>query len=93
MFEYQFFAKPDEKKGSFIYLIVGSERYLAEKEQLLKLGFEIEGKSIHAETLEKAIEAFRTNYTYEIEEYSYSSVFGEDLENFVVESFKESAEA
>lgn len=93
MFEYQFFGKPNAKKGSFIYLIVGNERYLAEKEQLLKLGFEMEGKPIAAETLEQAIEAFRTNYIYEIEEYSYSSVFGEDVENFVVESYDAAAEA
>jgi len=73
MSKYQFFCKPNTNRKEFTFLNSASDTFLQEKEQLLVQGFEVEDDYIYAETESEAIDKFKSNYLYAIEEYTVSN--------------------
>ncbi|RWX52754.1 hypothetical protein [Photobacterium chitinilyticum] len=73
MSKYQFFCKPNTNRKEFTFLNSDSDSFLREKEQLLVQGFEVEDDYIYAETESEAVEKFKSNYLYAIEEYTKSN--------------------
>lgn len=71
--KYQFFTMPDSNRKQFTFLDMASETFLAEKESLLEQGFEVEDDSIYAENAEEAVEKYKSNYVYALEEYNTST--------------------
>lgn len=88
MAAYQFFSKPDSDRKEFTYLVMGSDTFLTEKHQLLQLGFEVEDDAIHAKNPQEAVEKFRSNFLYALDEYSNSNFAG-GLATFVFETYKD----
>ncbi|GAB6262320.1 hypothetical protein [Photobacterium sp. R1] len=88
MAKYQFFCIPDSKRREFTYINMESDTYLAEKKQLLQSGFEVEDDVIYAKTPEEAVEKFRSNYIYALDEYNNSYPEG-GLIKFMIESYQE----
>ena len=89
MSKFQFFCMPDTERKEFTYLKMDSDSFIIEKNQLLKLGFEVEDDVIFADTPKDAIEKFKSNYVYALQEYADSSAGG--LGTFILESYKEIA--
>lgn len=73
MSKFQFFCKPDSNRKEFTFLNPTSDTFLQEKEQLLMQGFEVEDDYIYAETEGEAVEKFKSNFVYVIEEYHASN--------------------
>ncbi len=74
--KYQFFSKPESNRREFTYLDMDSDNFLQEKPQLLDLGFEVEDDVIYANTPEEAVDKFKSNFTYHLDEYANSHVEG-----------------
>ncbi|WP_028022479.1 hypothetical protein [Enterovibrio calviensis] len=85
--KYQFFCKPDSNRKEFTYVDMGSETFLAEKAQLIDLGFEVEDDVIYAESSEEAIEKFKSNFCAPLEDYANSTSAG-GAATFVFELYK-----
>ncbi|MDW1971379.1 MULTISPECIES: hypothetical protein [Vibrio] len=88
MAKYQFFCKPNTNRTEFTYLLLGGDTFLQEKEQLLRLGFEVEDDAFYANSAEEAVEKFRSNYTYVIEEYNNSNPLT-SITMLLVETYQE----
>ncbi|MDD1792116.1 hypothetical protein L4D06_06005 [Enterovibrio makurazakiensis] len=85
--KYQFFCKPDSNRKEFTYADMGSETFLAEKNQLIDLGFEVEDDVIYAETTEEAVQKFKSNFLAPLEDYANSTPSG-GAATFVFELYK-----
>ncbi|GLT19615.1 hypothetical protein GCM10007938_33970 [Vibrio zhanjiangensis] len=85
--KFQFYSNKEFGKENFTYLNMGDETFLTEKEQLIKLGFEVDGDVIMAESVEEAIEKYKSNFIYVIEDYSNSHPESA-LANFFIEMYK-----
>ncbi|CEO41260.1 hypothetical protein [Photobacterium kishitanii] len=88
MSKFQFFCMPNTDRKKFTYLKMDSDSFMVEKNQLLKLGFEVEDDVIFADTADEAIDKFNSNYVYALQEYADSSVGG-GLGTFIIESYKD----
>ncbi|MDF4434478.1 hypothetical protein P3441_23010 [Vibrio parahaemolyticus] len=88
MASYQFFCKPESERKEFTYLVMGTETFQEEKKQLLQLGFAVEDDVIHASSSEEAVEKFKSNYVYALDEYSNSYIAG-GVATFIFETYKE----
>ncbi|UTV29959.1 hypothetical protein [Photobacterium atrarenae] len=73
MSKFQFFCKPSTNRQAFTFLNSASETFLQEKEQLLAQGFEVENEFIYADTESEAVEKFKSDYLWAIEEYTISN--------------------
>ncbi|MGF1725637.1 hypothetical protein [Photobacterium nomapromontoriensis] len=71
--KYQFFCIPDSNRKKFTFIDMSSDSFLTEKEVLLSQGFEVEDDVIYAENSKEAVEKFKSNYVYALEEYNTSS--------------------
>ncbi|MBP2701371.1 hypothetical protein [Photobacterium lucens] len=70
--KFQFFTLSNDRK-QFTFLDMSSSTFLKEKETLLSQGFEILDDVIYAETSEEAVEHYKSNYIYVLEEYNRAS--------------------
>ncbi|WP_299018155.1 hypothetical protein [uncultured Photobacterium sp.] len=89
--KFQFFVKPNTNRQAFTFLCPESETFLNEKKQLLEQGFQVEGDYIYAETEKEAIEKFKSNYVYALEEYNAANPITAlvmSLTNLVMSVFK-----
>ncbi len=71
--KYQFFTIPTSDRKKFTFLDMSSSTFLVEKEKLLSQGFEVEDDAIYAENSNEAVEKFKSNYVYVLEEYNIST--------------------
>ncbi|CZF79048.1 hypothetical protein GCE9029_01225 [Grimontia celer] len=71
--KYQFFTIPNSKRQKFTYLDMASNTFLEEKDALLAQGYEVEDDSIYADSAQEAVEKYKSNYIYALEEYNTSS--------------------
>ncbi|AGH80996.1 hypothetical protein PCNPT3_05270 [Psychromonas sp. CNPT3] len=76
MAKFQFFVKPNDERKNFTYLEMKTPSFIAEREQLLSMGFEVRDDCIHADSAASAVEKFRSDYIYAIEEYNNSTPIG-----------------
>ena len=74
--KFQFFVKPKDARKNFTYLEMQTPSFIAEREQLLSMGFEVLDDAIHAGCADSAVEKFRSDYIYAIEEYNNSTPIG-----------------
>ncbi|MDE1208876.1 hypothetical protein [Vibrio aestuarianus] len=88
MTKFQFFCKPGSERKEFTYLDMSSDTLSDEKAQLLQLDFEVEDDVIYASTAEEAVEKFRSNYLYALEEYNNAHPSSAFI-SLVIESYKE----
>ena len=70
MAKYQFFCIPDSNRQQFTYVDMADEQFMEQKQQLLAAGFEVEDDVIFADTQEEAVEHFKSNFIYAVEEYN-----------------------
>ena len=70
--KFQFFTLNNDRK-QFTFLDMSSSTFLKEKETLLSQGFEVLDDVIYAETSEEAVEHYKSNYIYVLEEYNRAS--------------------
>ncbi|KPA51379.1 hypothetical protein VT25_14705 [Photobacterium leiognathi subsp. mandapamensis] len=70
--KFQFFTLSNDRK-QFTFLDMSSSTFLKEKETLLSQGFEVLDDVIYAETSEEAVEHYKSNYIYVLEEYNRAS--------------------
>ncbi|MGF1735703.1 hypothetical protein [Photobacterium satsumensis] len=87
MAKYQFFCKPDSNRKAFTYIEMASESFSTEKQQLLEMGFEVEGDVIYADSPQEAVEKFKSNFVAPLEDYVNSDPAG-GVATFVFEVFK-----
>ena len=85
--KYQFYCKPESNRQEFTYLEMDLDTFLDEKDQLLKLGFEVEDDVIYADSAQEAIDKFKSNFCASLEDLANSNEAG-GLATFLVESFK-----
>lgn len=71
--KYQFFCIPGTDRKEFTYLDMSSATFLKEKKALLAQGVEVEDDVIYAENSSEAVEKFKSNYIYALEEYNRST--------------------
>lgn len=71
--KYQFFTIPNSNRQEFTYLDMASITFLEEKDALLAQGYEVEDDSIYADSAQEAVEKYKSNYIYALEEYNTSS--------------------
>ena len=71
--KYQFFTIPNSDRKKYTYLDMASDTFLVEKAGLLEQGFEIEDDVILAESAEEAVEKYKSNFIYVMEEYNAST--------------------
>lgn len=71
--KYQFFCVPNTARKEFTYLNMSSPTFAEEKQALLLQGLEVEDDVIYASSAEDAIDKFRSNYVYHLEEYNAST--------------------
>ncbi len=71
--KYQFFTIPNSDRKKFTFLDMASETFLIEKAGLLEQGFEIEDDVILAESADEAVEKYKSNFTYVMEDYNAST--------------------
>ncbi|WP_318406393.1 hypothetical protein [Photobacterium leiognathi] len=70
--KFQFFTLNNDRK-QFTFLDMSSSTFLKEKETLLSQGFEVLDDVIYAETSEEAVEHYKSDYIYVLEEYNRAS--------------------
>lgn len=87
MAKYQFYCEPNSERKQFTFLNMDSDDYLAQKQQLLSSGLEVEDDVIYASSDDEAVEKFRSNYVYVFEQYSHSYLFSA-LATLVLEGTK-----
>lgn len=85
--KFQFYYNQEFGRENFTYLNMENETFLAEKEQMIKAGFEVDGDVIIAQSSEEAIEKYKSNFIHVIEEYSNSHPESA-LANFFIEVYK-----
>ncbi|MCW8327235.1 hypothetical protein MD588_00275 [Photobacterium sp. SDRW27] len=91
MSKYQFFVQPNTHRQQFTFLNPDSETFLQEKQQLIAQGFEVEDDYIYAATEQEAVEKFKSNYIYALEEYNAAnpiSAFALSLSKLCIDVFK-----
>ncbi|CED57964.1 putative uncharacterized protein (plasmid) [Aliivibrio wodanis] len=86
--KYQFFCIPDSNRKKFTFIDMDSDTFLTEKKQLIEGGFEVEDDVIYGDTREDAVEKFKSNYIYHLDEYNNSHVESGFL-SFIIELYKE----
>ncbi|MBP3139530.1 hypothetical protein ACTFQF_19270 [Aliivibrio fischeri] len=74
MAKYQFFCIPNSDRKKYTFLDMASESFLKEKSVILAQGFEVEDDVIYAETSEEAVEKFKSNFVYAVDEYGKADV-------------------
>ncbi|PSU33685.1 hypothetical protein [Photobacterium lutimaris] len=87
MAKYQFFCKPDSNRKAFTYIEMASNSFSAEKQQLLEVGFEVEGDVIYADSSDEAVDKFKSNFVAPLEDYANSHPAG-GIATFMFETFK-----
>ncbi|PLC56462.1 hypothetical protein [Photobacterium carnosum] len=87
MAKYQFFCLPNSNREKFTYLDMADEQFIEQKKQLLAAGFKVEDDVILAETDEKAVEHFKSNFIYVMEEYNNAN-FITALINAIINGYK-----
>lgn len=71
--KYQFFTIPDSNRKQYTYLDMASETFLVEKASLLEQGYDVEDDAIYADSADEAVEKYKSNFVYALEEYNASS--------------------
>ncbi|GLR74011.1 hypothetical protein [Aliivibrio sifiae] len=69
MAKYQFFCIPNSDRKQYTFLDMSSSTFLREKTAILDQGFEVEDDVIYADTPEEAVEKFKSNFIYAVDEY------------------------
>ncbi|PQJ85058.1 hypothetical protein [Aliivibrio sifiae] len=69
MAKYQFFCIPNSERKQYTFLDMSSSTFRREKTEILEQGFEVEDDVIYADTAEKAVEKFKSNFIYAVDEY------------------------
>ncbi|MGF1689421.1 hypothetical protein L4C36_22630 [Photobacterium japonica] len=87
MAKYQFFCKPESNRREFTYLDMESNTFTQEKAQLLELGFEVEDDVFYADSLEEAVDKFKSNMLSPAGDYANSTPAG-GVATFLFESYK-----
>ncbi|MEC6813700.1 hypothetical protein VXS05_01210 [Photobacterium toruni] len=87
MAKYQFFCLPGSNRKKFTYLNMEDLQFIEQKKQLLDAGFEIEDDVIFAENSAEAVEHFKSNFIYVMEEYNNSNVITA-LVNLIMTGYK-----
>jgi hypothetical protein len=74
MIKFQFLKAPSEQNQNtrYTYLQMASPTFLAEKQQLLAQGFEVDGEPILAHDETAAVKEYRFGFTGTVEEYNKS---------------------
>ena len=85
--KFQFYYNQEFGRENFTYLNMEDETFLAEKDQLIKAGFEVDGDVILAQSSEEAVEKYKSNFIHVIQEYSNSHPESA-LANFFIEVYK-----
>ncbi|PQJ62802.1 MULTISPECIES: hypothetical protein [Photobacterium] len=67
--KFQFFTLNNDRK-QYTFIDMSSSTFLKEKEALLSQGFEVLDDVIYAETSEEAVEHYKSNFIYVLEEYN-----------------------
>lgn len=74
MAKYQFFCIPNSNRKQYTFLDMASSSFLQEKSAILDQGFEVEDDVIYADTPEDAVEKFKSNFIYAVDEYGKANV-------------------
>ena len=74
MAKYQFFCIPNSNRKQYTFLDMASSSFLQEKSAVLDQGFEVEDDVIYADTPEDAVEKFKSNFIYAVDEYGKADV-------------------
>lgn len=72
MAKYQFFCIPNSDRKQYTFLDMASTSFLQEKSAILKQGFEVEDDVIYADNPEEAVDQFKSNFIYAVDEYGKS---------------------
>lgn len=74
MAKYQFFCIPNSNRKQYTFLDMASSSFLQEKSAILDQGFEVEDDVIYADSSEEAVEKFKSNFIYAVDEYGKANV-------------------
>jgi hypothetical protein len=74
MAKYQFFCIPNSNRKQYTFLDMASSSFLQEKSAILDQGFEVEDDVIYADSPEDAVEKFKSNFIYAVDEYGKADV-------------------
>lgn len=74
--KYQFFKLEQTEGNEYQWLAMAEDTFLAQKEQLLRRGFEVVGDTIYAENEQDAIAKFNSGMIYPLDEYNTSTPIG-----------------